>query len=287
MAFKFNEQQDLAYNVRRAIPEHLEIFQQWREDADRYQSERPDALMDLQYGPDPRHRLDVFPAIGQEAGESSPLAIVIHGGYWQALDKADNRHVCRSLCDAGWTVALLNYRLCPAVNIGDICDDVEAATHWLVHKQQEWRLDCTDIAVIGHSAGAHLAAMLACRIAEPLHALGARIGSLALVSGVFALECIIGTRMNERLSLDPSTANRWSPNRYDPPRAIRVDSTVGERETRGFFDQQRCLADAWRSKVDWSAGSIPDADHLHIWSQLADPASPMAQRLVAHLGSKT
>jgi hypothetical protein len=34
-------------------------------------------------------------------------------------------------------------------------------------------------------------------------------------------------------------------------------------------------------------GSIPDADHLHIWSQLADPASPMAQRLVAHLGSKT
>ena len=108
MAFEFNEQQDFAYNVRRAIPEHLEIFQQWRQDADRYQSERPDALMDLQYGPDPRHRLDVFPAIGQEAGESSPLAIVIHGGYWQALDKADNRHVCRSLCDAGWTVALLN-----------------------------------------------------------------------------------------------------------------------------------------------------------------------------------
>jgi arylformamidase len=133
LAFKFNEQQDLAYNVRRAIPEHLEIFQQWRYDADRYQSERPDALMDLEYGPDPRHRLDVFPAIGQEAGESSPLAIVIHGGYWQALDKADNRHVCRSLCDAGWTIALLNYRLCPAVNIGDICDDVEAATHWLVH----------------------------------------------------------------------------------------------------------------------------------------------------------
>ena len=141
--------------------------------------------------------------------------------------------------------------------------------------------------MIEHSAGARLAAMLAYRIADPLRALGAWIGSLALVSGVFEIECLIGTRMNERLSLDPSTANRWSPNRYDPPRAIRVDSTVGARETRGFFDQQRCLADAWRSKVDWSAGSIPDADHLHIWSQLADPASPMAQRLVAHLGSKT
>ena len=103
LAFEFNEQQDLAYNVRRAIPEHLEIFQQWRRDADGYRSERPDALIDLEYGPDPRHRLDLFPAIEQKAGESSPLAIVIHGGYWQTLDKADNRHVCRSLCDAGWT----------------------------------------------------------------------------------------------------------------------------------------------------------------------------------------
>jgi len=286
LTFDFNEIQDLTYNVRRAIPEHPEIFQQWRRDADRYRRERPDALIDLEYGPDPRHRLDLFPAVGQKEGESSPIAIVIHGGYWQALDKADNRHVCRSLCNAGRTVALLNYRLCPAVDIGDICDDVEAATLWLVQQQQKWRLDCMDIAVIGHSAGAHLAAMLACRIADPLHALGARIGSLALVSGVFALECVIGTRMNEQLSLDPSTANRWSPNRYDPPRAIRVDSTVGDRETHGFFDQQRCLADAWRSKVDWSAGSISDADHLHIWSQIADPTSAMAQRLVAHLCSR-
>ena len=286
MACEFNEQQDLALNVRRAIPEHPEIFQQWRRDADRYREERPDALIDLEYGPDPRHRLDLFPAVGQKADESAPLAIVIHGGYWQALDKADNRHVCRSFCDAGWTVALLNYRLCPAVDIGEICDDVEAATRCLVQQQQEWRLDCTDIAVIGHSAGAHLAAMLACRTADPQNALGARIGSLALVSGVFALESVIGTRMNERLSLDPSTANRWSPNRWDPPRAIRVDSTVGERETPGFFDQQQCLADAWRSSVNWSAGSIPDADHLQIWSQLADPTSAMAQRLVAHLGSK-
>jgi len=126
--------------------------------------------------------------------------------------------------------------------------------------------------------------MLACRITDPLNASGARIGSLALVSGVFELESVIGTRMNERLSLDRVNANRWSPNRCDPPLKIRVDSTVGERETRGFFDQQQYLAVAWRSRVDWSADSIPDADHLQIWSQLADPTSAMAKRLVGCLG---
>ena len=75
MAFKFNEQQDLAYNVRRAIPEHLEIFQQWRHDADRYRSERLDALIDLEYGPDPRHRLDLFPAIGQKQASRRRLRL--------------------------------------------------------------------------------------------------------------------------------------------------------------------------------------------------------------------
>ena len=68
LTFDFNEQQDLAYNVRRAIPEYSEIFQQWRRDADRYRRERPDALIDLEYGPDPRHRLDLFPAVGQKEG---------------------------------------------------------------------------------------------------------------------------------------------------------------------------------------------------------------------------
>lgn len=107
----FNELRDRAYNVRRAIPEHLQIFQSWRQLSDDYLASRDDALIDLAYGDDARHRLDLFPGNSSASVHQTPLVIVIHGGYWQALDKADNRHVCRSLCEAGCTVALLNYRL--------------------------------------------------------------------------------------------------------------------------------------------------------------------------------
>ena len=279
----FNELRDRAYNVRRAIPEHLQIFQSWRQLSDDYLASRDDALIDLAYGDDARHRLDLFPGNSSASVHKTPLVIVIHGGYWQALDKADNRHVCRSLCEAGWTVALLNYRLCPSVEISDIIDDVEMATHWLVDNQYSLHLDCNRIAVIGHSAGAHLAAMLACRSAQKQTTLSGRIGHLCLVSGVFDLEYLIGTQMNERLGLTVEKSNALSPTHSTPPEGLSVDSTVGAFETEGFFEQQTYLAQVWADKTDWTQASVANTDHLSIWSQIGTPSSVMAERVLASL----
>jgi arylformamidase len=279
----FNDARDRAYNVRRAIPEHPQIFQAWRQSSDDYLASRDDALIDVAYGDDERQRLDLFPAISVDGPHDAPLVIVIHGGYWQALDKADNRHVCRSLCEAGWAVALLNYRLCPLVEIRDIVDDVEMATCWLVENQQRLCLDCDQIAVIGHSAGAHLAAMLACRSAQDANLMGGRIQHVSLVSGIFELESLIGTRMNEQLGLTPQKSLALSPSHFNPPVGLSVDSTAGALETIGFFDQQAYLAHAWADTTHWLQASIVDADHFTVWSQIGDPSSIMAKRIVTSL----
>lgn len=281
----FNDARDRAYNVRRAIPEHPQIFQAWRQSSDDYLASRDDALIDVAYGNHERQRLDLFPALSVEGSHDAPLVIVIHGGYWQALDKADNRHVCRSLCEAGWTVALLNYRLCPLVEIHDIVDDVEMATCWLVENQQRLSLDCEKIAVIGHSAGAHLAAMLACRSAQDATLMSGRIQHVSLVSGVFELECLIGTQMNEQLGLTPQKSLALSPTQFDPPVGLSVDATVGALETIGFFEQQAYLAHAWANTTHWLQASIADTDHLSVWSQIGDPSSIIAKRIIASLRS--
>lgn len=281
----FNDARDRAYNVRRAIPEHPQIFQAWRQSSDDYLASRDDALIDVAYGNHERQRLDLLPALSVEGSHDAPLVIVIHGGYWQALDKADNRHVCRSLCEAGWTVALLNYRLCPLVEIHDIVDDVEMATCWLVENQQRLSLDCEKIAVIGHSAGAHLAAMLACRSAQDATLMSGRIQHVSLVSGVFELECLIGTQMNEQLGLTPQKSLALSPTQFDPPVGLSVDATVGALETIGFFEQQAYLAHAWANTTHWLQASIADTDHLSVWSQIGDPSSIIARRIITSLRS--
>jgi arylformamidase len=86
----------------------------------------PGAL-DLAYGPDPRQRIDLFPA----AKGSPNLLVFIHGGYWRSLDKRFFSWLAPSWVAANVSVALIGYRLCPQVRIPDIVDDVLAATHWI------------------------------------------------------------------------------------------------------------------------------------------------------------
>src|SRR4029078_7207013 len=114
-----------AYNNRALAPAYAAFFARWESDSAFVRETLPGKL-DLAYGPDPRHRIDVFPA----GPGSSRLLIVIHGGYWRSLDKSYSSWLAASWVAANVSVALLNYRLCPAVRIGDIVDDVVAGANW-------------------------------------------------------------------------------------------------------------------------------------------------------------
>lgn len=283
MSRLFDDAMDQAYNVRRAIPEHPEVFARWRAEGDHYRESKPDALIDLTYGPDPKQRLDLFPANQGKTDPPSPLIVLIHGGYWQALDKADNRQMARALNAAGYAVAVLNYRLCPDVGIEAIVYDVAAASGWLIQHATRLDLDGSKMAILGHSAGAHLAAMLACQYANKEATPRFPIRYLGLVSGVYDLNPLIATRINDKLGLTEDHARMLSPAHLTPPSGLVVDTWVGEHETAGFFDQHRLLRLRWGDSVALSDTVIEATDHLSIWDQLAVPDSRLATRTVANL----
>ena len=116
--------------------------------------------LDVRYGEQPGEALDVFAA----RQPNSPVLVFIHGGYWRALDKSDVSFVAPAFVDAGAMVVVPNYALCPAVTIETIALQLTRALAWAWRHAAEHGGDPQRIAVAGHSAGGHLAAMmLSCR----------------------------------------------------------------------------------------------------------------------------
>lgn len=287
MSDTYDDLIDQAYNVRRALPDHPATFARWRQESDAYLAACPAAQIDLPYGPDTGQRLDLFPATAGSNQTDPPLILLIHGGYWQALDKADNRQMARAFNQAGFSVAVLNYRLCPTVGIQAICEDVTAAAQWLAKEAPTLGVACSQMAVIGHSAGAHLAAMLACLMTQEAALVDSELVYLGLVSGVFQLSPLLATRINDKLGLSPSQAEVLSPTTHSPPSGLWVDAFVGEYETAGFFDQHRALQAAWGQHTRLHHRVVASVDHLTIWDQLTDRDSPVASRMLTALEQRT
>jgi acetyl esterase/lipase len=111
------------------------------------------------YGADPQHRLDVYVPDG---ATGVPRAVVLfwHGGRWRFGDKADYRFVGAALAEAGYVTVLANYRHYPQVKMPGFMDDAAQAALWTAAHANEFGGDPNRLYLMGHSAGAHLAALV-------------------------------------------------------------------------------------------------------------------------------
>lgn len=114
---------------------------------------------DIEYGTDPRHRLDLY-IPGGAAPASRPLLVFWHGGRWSWGDKADYRFVAAAMAELGYVTVVPNYRLHPQVNMAGFMADAARAACWAAAHAGEFGADSTRMYFMGHSAGAHIAALL-------------------------------------------------------------------------------------------------------------------------------
>lgn len=119
-------------------------------------------LPDRAYGPAPRHRLDVYlPPAPLRPG--APVLLMVHGGGWAHGDKAMAsvvRHKVQRWAPRGVVFASMNYRLLPEATPLQQAQDVARALAWLQAQAGAWQADATQVVLMGHSAGAHLAALV-------------------------------------------------------------------------------------------------------------------------------
>lgn len=105
-------------------------------------------------------RLDVYDAAGKIAPRSAAI-IVVHGGSWRQGRKSDFAHWDRWLARQGFVVFDIEYRLAPQPNWHAATSDVKAAVVWLKKNAAHWSVDPRRIALLGRSAGGHLALLAA------------------------------------------------------------------------------------------------------------------------------
>ncbi len=196
---------------------------------------------DIAYGDQPRQRLDVY---APPAAKHLPVVIFWYGGAWTDGDKASYRFVGTALAESGFVAVLPDYRLYPAATFPAFVEDGARAVAWVERHAETLGGDHTRIVLMGHSAGAHQAAMLALA-PKYLAAAGAAltdIVGLVGLSGPYVLEP--DTAVLRTIFSSPYQRSDWQPVQYVSAHAPPALLLHGLDDTRVKPEQTRQLRDA-------------------------------------------
>lgn len=114
----------------------------------------------LAYGPDPLQQLDFWrPA---NASGKAPLVLFVHGGGWKrgSKDNAASRWAPTHFPAQGYAYAAIDYRLVPQASVEQQAEDVAHALKFLLERADQLGIDRSHVVLMGHSAGAHLVALV-------------------------------------------------------------------------------------------------------------------------------
>ena len=114
---------------------------------------------DLPYGPLPRQKLDVYAPKHHQG--LSPVVVFFYGGNWNSGERADYAFVGHALASRGYVAVIADYRLYPEVHYPEILQDTARAVAWTALEVRRYGGDPARLFVMGHSAGAYNAAMVA------------------------------------------------------------------------------------------------------------------------------
>lgn len=117
------------------------------------------AVEGASYGPDPRQKLDIY--VPETSARNLPVVVFVYGGSWNNGSRTEYSFVGRALAARGIVTAVVDYRLVPQVVYPDFIQDTAGATAWVRENVAQYGGDPRKLFIMGHSAGAYNAAMVA------------------------------------------------------------------------------------------------------------------------------
>lgn len=258
---------DAAYNNSAAVADSARRIETWTERTRRLRAERSE-LLDLAYGPAPRSKLDLYRSGRPEA----PLLAFIHGGYWQRNSKDVFGCMAEGLLQRGVDAAVIGYTLAPDASLRAIEAEIAAAIVWLRSAGPRIGVARGALVVAGWSAGGHLTA-------RAMDHAGVTAG--LAISGIFDLEPIRASYINDKLRLDARDAAALSPIGNPPPRSGPLTVAVGTAELPELQRQSRDFHAAWAARgLPVSLLAAVGKDHFSILDELASPTGLLAEEVL-------
>jgi len=221
--------------------------------------------------------------------KNRPAIIAIHGGGWQGGDKSWGESVAERYVPQGYVVFAINYRLAPQARWPAQIEDCQAALRYVCGTASNWGVDPTRIGAFGHSAGGHLAAMLALRGPDRVRAAVTAngegdltvLGSEPIMDReVELLEALLGPR-----PWPPGTLEDLSPVTFArPDAAVLVIHSVHDPNV--FYPQGVRLHDALAQVgADTGLVTVDGGCHNRCWQE-DEPMRRASEFFRRHLADK-
>lgn len=119
----------------------------------------PEVLSDVYYT-DAKSHLQALDVYSPKEGSGHPVIVWIHGGGWKKGDKAGLQKKPQAFVEKGYVLVSINYRFLPEVTLKEMMSDIAKAIRWVRENAAKHRGDPDSLVIMGHSAGAHLAALV-------------------------------------------------------------------------------------------------------------------------------
>ena len=277
---------DHKYNTRAWARDYQETLDRHRSQGEAVR-QSPGALLAIPWGAKPRQKLDLLLPKAQRG----PLVVYLHGGFWQfrSSGKEGGAFLAPEFLERGIASAGVSYELCPAVNMDQVVLQIREAVSWLVRRAPGFGYDIDRLTLVGHSAGAHLAAMVALTDWESLGVRSHLIAGVCGVSGIYDLRPLLETQLNSALRMSNQEAVRCSPllnlHRGSPTMLLSYgacESTEFKRQTLDFYRACRSL------EIDTSVYELAGRDHYAAIEDVVAPSHPLFDATMAlALGTST
>ena len=200
--------------------------------------------LDISYGPLNAQKLDIYLP---EVSSNAPVLVFFHGGAWKGSNKECRAFPAEVFCASGAIWISVEYPLAPDHTIEIQTESAELALSWIKKNAASFGGHPQRILVMGHSAGAHLATTGLFRILNANPELSADF-ELLMLSGVFDLEPMMFTKVNDWLKLDPQRVLQHSPICSIPPKSPALHAFVGGNEPDVFMRQSLDMTGAYAKK---------------------------------------
>jgi acetyl esterase/lipase len=247
---------------------------------------RYDRSTDRSYGPESRHKLDVY---SPKDAKGRPVVVFFYGGSWTAGSRGLYRFVGAALAERGFVTVVPDYRLYPQVKFPLFVDDGALAVAWVQKHAQEFGGDPHRVFLMGHSAGGHEAAFLAYdrRLLDKVGARPEWIVGLVGLSGPYALEP--DSDILNTIFASPYTETDWQPVRFVTPQAPATFLAHGTADDVVSIKHAEKLRDVLRTNnVRVETHFYPDKKHSDTVAGFSIPArgrTPVLDESVAFMES--
>jgi arylformamidase len=252
------QDRDLGLNNGVAVKGSAEMVAGWEQRSGEMRKRFP-AHLDTRYGAHERNRIDFL-----KAADKAPTLLFIHGGYWQARAKEVFTVVAEGPMAHGINVALIGYTLAPDASLDEIVAEVHAGIDFLTGQLPALGAAAEGIVVSGWSAGGHLTSMA---LSHP------KVRGGMAISGIYDLEPIRHSYLQEKLKLDEAMSRRNSPMMQPGGPAKPLSLVVGSAELPLLRKQTADFAGhRARYGLPVTYEEIPGADHFTIMQEMMSPS---------------